>query len=176
MNVFCSHSLILFLCISMMGCGRVIKHDDYWLAFADANSDNYGYADRNGKTVIPLGKYTMCFTDTFRTYAIVLKEQSGFVAIDRQENILYNVFPFDNGPDYVEDGLFRIIENHKIGFADAKTGAVIIKPQFDCAFPFENGKAKVSTDCKSQFRGEHQIWISEKWFYIDKSGRMINRP
>lgn len=173
-------SLYIVVCIfvvtDFIGCASVVKRDDYWLAFADAEYDNYGYADRNGKAVIPLGKYTMCFTDTFRTYAIVLKPQSGFVAIDRQENVLYNVFPFDNGPDYVEDGLFRIIEDHKIGFADAKTGTVIIKPQFDCAFPFENGKAKVSTDCKSQFKGEHQIWVSEKWFYIDKSGRNIDQP
>ena len=56
-----------------------------------------------GEIIIPLGKYAICFTDTFRTYAIVLKSHKGFVAIDRQENILYEVFPFDNGPDYTSE-------------------------------------------------------------------------
>ncbi|MBL7994374.1 WG repeat-containing protein [bacterium] len=168
-------ALSFFIAI-ITACAHIRPHDDYLLSFTDESTDQYGYRDAKGRAVISLGKYTMCFTDTFRTYAIVLKEHSGFVAIDRQENVLYNVFPFDNGPDYVEDGLFRIIEDRKIGFADAKTGIVIIKPQFDCAFPFENGKAKVSTDCKSEFRGEHKIWISENWFYIDKSGRNIDQP
>ncbi|HPV20866.1 MAG TPA: hypothetical protein PK102_04435 [bacterium] len=36
---------------------------------------------------------------------------------------------------------------------------------------FENGKAKVSKDCKTSIENEHIIWESEKWFYIDKKGR-----
>ena len=89
--------------------------------------------------------------------------------------MLYEVLPFDNGPDYVGEGVFRIIENNKIGFADARTGKIVIPPQFDCAFPFENGTAKVSTDCTSQMNGEHEIWESEKWFYIDKTGKTVNK-
>ena len=68
------------------------------------------------------------FTDTFRTYAIVAGKNFVFVAIDRQQKVLYNVFPFDNGPDYASDGLFRILKNNKIGYADELTGKVIINP------------------------------------------------
>lgn len=160
----------------LIGCASSVKHDDYWVAFADAEYDNYGYVDHNGKVIIPLGKYTMCFTDTFRTYAIVLKQNAGYIAIDRNEHRLYNVFPFDNGPDYASDGLFRIIENDKIGYADEKTGNIVIKPQFDCAFPFENGKAKVSDSCNKKLEGEHMMWMADSWYYIDKAGNPVDEP
>src|ERR1700733_6541583 len=68
----------------------------------------YGYVNSKGNVIIPFGKYSMCFTDTFKNFAIVLKSGSGFVVIDRMENVKYNVFPFDNGPDYVKEGYFRI--------------------------------------------------------------------
>jgi hypothetical protein len=109
-------------------------------------------------------------------YAIVVKPEIGFVAIDRQENILYKVFSYDNGPDEVSDGLFRIMENNKIGFADSLTGKVIIKPQFECAFHFENEVAQVSIDCKTQSDGEHNTWVSNNWYYIDKTGKKVNKP
>ena len=96
--------------------------------------------------------------------------------IFRQENILYIVFPFDNGPDYVSDGLFRILIDGKIGYADSATGKIIIQPQFDCAWQFENGVAKVSTDCTTKSDGEHSTWLSESWFYIDRTGKNVNPP
>ena len=123
-----------------------------------------------------MGKYAVCFTDTFRTYAILLNAQQEFVAIDRKETVLYKVFPFDNGPDYASNGLFRIVENTKIGFADAATGKIVIKPQFSCAFPFENGVAKVSNDCKAEPEGEYTSWISENWYYINTSGEKVDAP
>ena len=142
------------------------------IRFQDSARDEYGYINLHGDTVIPEGKYSFCFTDTFRTYAIVATDKA-FVGIDRKENILYTVFPFDNGPDYVEDGLFRIVENGKIGYADSATGKIVIRPQFTCARPFENGVAKVSMECQKIPDGEHWTWDSNKWFYIDKKGRKV---
>jgi hypothetical protein len=161
--------------IGLTNCTQPTKSNDYLISFVDTVKDEYGYRNQNGDTIIPLGKYGICYTDTFRTYAIVLKPSHGFVAIDKQENVLYEVFPFDNGPDYTSDGFFRIIKNNKIGFADSTTGKVIIKPLFDCAFPFENGLAKVSINCIEQPEGEHKRWISENWYYIDKSGNKISK-
>ncbi len=77
---------------------------------------------------------------------------------------------------FVQYGLFRIMENNKIGFADAATGKTVVKPQFDCAWPFENGVAKVSIDCKIQSDGEHSGWVSNNWYYIDKTGRKVEKP
>jgi len=86
------------------------------------------------------------------------------------------VFPFDNGPDYTSDGLFRILAKNRIGYADSSTGKIIINPQFECAWPFERGIAKVSIDCQKRADGEHSTWSSDRWYYIDKSGRKVDPP
>lgn len=172
-------TLLLFLFLAgiflTQGFAQSNKKPDYFLVITDTINDRYGYINQQGDTVIPLGKYDYCFTDTFRTYAIVHKTTGGYYAIDRKENTLYEVFNFDNGPDYAEEGLFRVIENGKIGYADAATGKVVIKPQYECAFPFENGAAKVSVKCKRTPEGEYVKWESEKWIYINKKGKVLKK-
>jgi hypothetical protein len=159
-----------------LSCSPVLKNNDYLISFTDTIKGENGYKNHNGDIVIPAGKYASCFTDTFRTYAIVAKSGIGFIAIDRKENILYKIFPYDNGPDYPSDGLFRIMLNNKIGYADSHTGKVMIDPKFDCAEPFEKGIAKVSNDCTVQSDGEHTSWESVKWYYIDKTGKKVEKP
>lgn len=79
------------------------------------------------------------------------------------------VYKIDNGPDYVSDGLFRIVgKNSKIGFADT-CGAIVIPPVFSYATPFHNGEAKVSFGGKNEKQGEYQSWKSNLWFLIKKS-------
>ncbi len=97
-----------------------------------------------------------------------------WVIMDSQKTALYEVFIFDNGPDYDSEGLIRVMKNGKIGYADAKTYAIVIEPQFDCAFPFENGKAKVSNQCQTVKDGEHSVWESAAWQYVDKTGKLVN--
>jgi hypothetical protein len=94
-----------------------------------------------------------------------------WVIKNRKKKTLYEVFPFDNGPDYPSEGLIRVVKNGKIGYANAKTYTLVIAPQFDCAFPFENGKAKVSYHCRTIKDGEHNIWTSDSWQYVDKKGK-----
>ena len=96
-----------------------------------------------------------------------------WVVRDSRGNVLYEIWPFDNGPDYPSEGLFRIVQNGKIGYADERTYQIAIAPQFDCAFPFENGKAKVSNQCKTVRDGEHNAWESDYWQYVDKKGALI---
>ena len=50
----------------------------------------------------------------------------------------------------------------------------MIKPQFDCAFPFEERKAKVSKNCKIQAEGEHSEWESDNWFLVDQKGKKVS--
>ena len=53
-------------------------------------------------------------------------------------------FVFDNGPDPVSDGLYRVVDDHgRIGYADAY-GVVRIAPRFAFGLPFANGVAKVT--------------------------------
>lgn len=169
--------LLLFLLLySFTAFAQTNKPKDYLVLFVDTTKNEYGYKNQNGDTVIQLGKYNICFTDTFRTYTIVFKKSLGFVAIDRQQKILYNVLALDNGPDYSSEGLFRILKKGKIGYADSLTGKIIIRPTFDCALPFENGGAKVSKYCdKVKFHDGHIFWSSHRWFYIDRTGRKVKK-
>jgi len=135
----------------------------------DKKTSMYAYYDENGNKV--LGDYYAAYTDTIKDFGIVSDPSS--VLIDRKGKHIYNIFIFDNGPDYTSDGLYRIVENGKIGYVDSITSRLVIKPIYDCAWPFENGKAKVSMNCKTIRDGEHSRWESEEWFYIDKQGRKI---
>ncbi len=94
-----------------------------------------------------------------------------WVIMDSKKTTLYDVFIYDNGPDYASEGLIRVVKNGKIGYANAQTYAIVIPPQYDCAFPFENGKAKVSNKCKTVKDGEHSVWTSDVWQYVDKKGK-----
>jgi WG containing repeat len=105
------------------------------------------------------------------SFSMTQTDDGKWVIVDRQKAVLYEVFIYDNGPDYPSEGLIRVLKNGKIGYADAKTYAIVIEPQFDCAFPFENGKAKVSNQCQTLKDGEHSVWESEDWRYVDKQGK-----
>ncbi|MDP3583484.1 MAG: hypothetical protein Q8S39_16225, partial [Ignavibacteria bacterium] len=91
------------------------------------------------------------------------------------EKILFDAYMFDNGPDELADGLFRIIRNGKIGYAD-KNGFIVIEPKFECADKFENGNANVALECRKvvdAYDSEHSRMESNSWFYIDKKGNKI---
>lgn len=168
---------MLMLCLLVFSCHSNTRSStdntklaqldkDYWIARTDQNTGKYAYYDANGHK--KLGDFAMAFTDTLREYAIVA--DSEIVLIDRTGKVKYKVFPFDNGPDEPSEGLYRIIgDNGKIGYADAQTAQIRIPPQYECAYPFENGKAKVANQCTKKLEGDYTIWQSEKWFYIDKN-------
>ncbi len=147
--------------------------EDYLLMVYDEGKNQYGYKDSEGKMVIPFGKYEMCFTDTMRSYAVVTTTEGGLIAIDRLQKKLYDVFVYDNGPDYPAEGLFRVMKGEKIGYADAKSGEIVIEPAYACAWPFDGGKARVSRDCTKEQDGENTIWLSDNWFMIDKEGKEV---
>jgi len=107
--------------------------------------------------------------DSSKIKDIVYKEGVGFVAVDKNRNVLFEVFPFDNGPDYPSEGIFRIIEKGKIGYADLQ-GRIIIFPQFDAALPFINGMAAYCEGCSERIYGEHKSWEGGKWGFINKAG------
>jgi len=130
-----------------------------------------GYVNRQGDTLIPLGRYQYCFFDTVATFAIV-GDTTGVYAIDRNFQRLFEVYWFDNGIDYVQDGLFRIKRFGKIGYAN-EHGIVVIEPQYACANPFSDGKARVSYDCRFKKEGDYIEMLSSGWFYIDAVGKMI---
>ena len=161
---------LLFIMLFLIACqGK----NDYLIKVTDSATGKAGYINRKGDTVISLGKYDYCFTDTFKNYALVTQTKSGIIGINRNEALLYRVFVFDNGPDYVSNGYFRIIKNNKLGYADT-LGNIAIPPVYGCAFPFKDGVAKVSYKCLTlQYDDEHSSWQSNNWFYIDKTGKRL---
>ena len=135
------------------------------------------YLNEQGDTIIPYGKYKFCQADTIRNigFAYENKQDARIVCIDNQGKELFYVFQYDNGPDYIREGLFRIMdEGGQIGFSDS-LGNVVIKPLFKFAFPFEDGKAKVTLtgEQKAMPDREHREWVSDKWQYINKKGELI---
>jgi hypothetical protein len=154
-----------------------LNSTDFLLLSSNEDSLNgappsYSYVDQMGKTVIPDGKYLSSFTDTFKTFAIVMDSSGALIGIDQRENLLFEVFMFDNGPDYLEEGLFRVMRNGKMGYANAE-GEVVIPCRFECAYPFEGGKARVADTCEVTSEGEYNRWESEAWYFIDKSGNRV---
>jgi hypothetical protein len=166
--------LILFFTIKIKS-----QDNDYWFRKCDTSAiDNCGYTDKAGNIEIPFGKYFICFTDTFKNYAIVLLPEEGFIGIDKHEKKLFTVYPIDNGPDYISDGTFRITENNKVGIADT-SGSILIKPIYDFTFGFKNGLAIVNIGGHkekvepSDPNSEYIFWSGGKWGVINKQGKII---
>lgn len=117
-----------------------------------------------------------CFVadDPFPYCTYMDKLTGGFRVVDRHLQEPYQVYLFDNGPDYPQEGRYRIRLNGKIGFADEETGAIVVAPIYDCAFPYEDGKASVGFGCKEESDGEHRWWSGGKWQDIDRQGKVID--
>lgn len=176
MNIKSKVSLLFSISLFIATIGFSQQTDNYLIKIHEGKYDERGvntaYINSNGDTIIPYNKYFYCFTDTLKYFAIVIDYNTKCIAIDKNENVLFEVFWCDNGPDYFSEGLFRIKEKGKIGYANEK-GEIVILPQFECAFPFDNGIAKVSFECSTQQDFEHSKWISNNWFFIDKNGKRI---
>lgn len=166
---------ILLVFISM----NIYAQDDklyiYYYPNFEAVDATLGYEDASGKVIIPAGKYPYLFTDVFDKIAFVLlKDKKGVYAIDRSEKILFQVCSFELGPDIISNGLFRIIENGKIGFANMN-GEIVIKPNWGFIFPFqENGLAIF---CEKGnwiwIDKEHRKFFGGKWGAMNTKGNII---
>ncbi|QNR25511.1 WG repeat-containing protein [Croceimicrobium hydrocarbonivorans] len=156
---------------------------EFLIAVTDEEHLQYGsrvaYLNKKGDTIIPFGKYGYLGTDTLTHYANVFEyptdTSSGRrIAIDRNQNILYDLVFFDNGPDYFHEGLVRVERNEKMGFAN-KYGQILIPCDYDFVWWFEKGKAKVTFDAR-EIRDKYDYHTrieSEEWFYIDRNGKRI---
>lgn len=149
-----------------------ISNDEPLIVFRNDETNTCGYKNLNGDLVIP-DKYSFCYTDTLHNYAAVADPQKGWIAIDKNDFPLYQIFVYDNGPDYESEGLFRIIIDELIGYADFQTGKIIIAPQYRCAYPFEGSSAKVAVNCRKIPSGEYTTWQSDYWYFINKEGKRI---
>lgn len=92
------------------------------------------YLNERGDTIVPYGKYRYCQTDTIKKIGFAYENKpkdARIICINDAGKELFYVFKYDNGPDYIQEGLFRIMdEDGLVGFADS-LGNVIIEPQFN---------------------------------------------
>jgi hypothetical protein len=104
--------------------------------------------------------------------AIITKD--GWVVINKKMKVLYVPYIYDNGPDYISEGLSRYVDKGKIGFVNIK-GKVIIPAAYDFVSPFEDGKAQFCNGCKSIQEGEHSYMDPKSgvWGTINKKGKVV---
>jgi len=155
---------------------------DTLIAITDEDHLQFGarvaFVNEKADTIIPFGKYAYFGTDTLMHYAHVMIHPNDStygrqIAIDQNQNILYDIVMFDNGPDYFNEGLIRVLRNGKMGYAN-KYGQVVIPCEYDYARWFENGKAEVTYNAKEYIDlDEHRRVESDDWFEIDKKGNRI---
>jgi hypothetical protein len=153
------------------------KGKNYLLSYIDSTSEEEltGFKSTDGKIIIK-AKFNHSYTDTFYTMAIVLKNWE-WVGIDRNEKVILKPFIYDNGPDYVEEGLFRFVENNKIGFANLD-GQKKILPQFDFATPFVDGLSEYTLGGhrENEKGGEHWYWTGGyETGYVNKFGQRFKK-
>lgn len=153
-------TISLFLLFCNLGYGQKkfkveVKDTGTW-------RDIYCLIDEQGNLIRQLdtSKYYVSFNnDQYAYFAIFGKKgSSGWTAIDANENELFKVYNTSFGepsPDYLIENMIRIIdENEKIGFANIK-GEIIIRPQFEIATSFHNGKAIIGKTCKKVPWNDH---------------------
>jgi hypothetical protein len=146
--------------------------------YSKERGEKYGYVDLMDKVKIPF-EYSIIFnsefTDSIAFVGIIENGKGKIKAIDRNNRKLFTVFNYDNGPDYVKEGLFRIQDDSigYIGFADMD-GNIIIPTHFFYADSFSEGFAAFNVGGKIEpIDEEHDAIVGGKWGYIDKTGKEI---
>lgn len=121
------------------------NHDRF--AFTEGDGEVYGYKDGQGNVVIaPRFGYAYEFGSGGVAAAVERPTEEGgaarFVFIDPSGKELAVAYPFDNGPDYFQEGFARIVDGDQVGFLD-RTGVITVAPQFAGAMSFCHGQATV---------------------------------
>jgi hypothetical protein len=101
----------------------------------------------------------------------------GWMYVNRKGKVVITGVPtLDNWADEFHEGLVRTVKNGKVGFANRK-GKLVIPPNYDWAWPFENGVAEVCNGCREECTGdcEHRIMVGGKRFQINRHGALLRQ-
>ncbi|MBM9545385.1 WG repeat-containing protein [Leptospira sp. 201903074] len=133
----------------------------------------YGYKNKSGKiTIKPQYQQAMDFTKEGISFVV---SNNKWVCIDTKNQLLLQVYIYDNGPDYYSEKLARFVENKKFGFFDSHCKKQI-PANYDFVYPFENGHSIVCNGCESKLNGEHSTIVGGKYGLINKKGKIIIPP
>lgn len=119
------------------------------VAFMDEKTELWGYKTKAGAIVLP-AQYLSASEFWPGGFAeVVIRDASGSAPskpwrwIDPSGKVIAIAYPFDNGADYYQDGFFRVIDARgRLGFMNDR-GQIVIPPQYDFAWQFCNGAAKI---------------------------------
>ncbi|MCE9600003.1 MAG: WG repeat-containing protein, partial [Spirochaetia bacterium] len=129
----------------------------------------YGFKNEKGDVRLTARYF---FASEFNRHGFAsVAEESGFFFIDQKGKHRFQMFAYDNGPDYFAEGLARFVEKGKVGFFNEKAERVI-PATFDFATPFENGFTVACNGCKRKMDGEHWTMEGGKWMVLRKSGKV----
>lgn len=167
----------LLVIVFLLSIGvSLVAQKDYWLRATDSDG-NQAFFDQRGNVKIPFGKYEMILSDTLIHFAFVYSPEMGIVAIDQNEQILFKPLIVDNfQPDMPHYGLFRIVENEKIGFANMN-GEIILPAHFEAVKSFQDSIAAFCVGCKMEYDElEYGYWSGGKWGFINLKGDTLVKP
>lgn len=161
----------LFCAVALLACHPQALTDPASLTSFEENGW-YGYRNTRGTVVIP-PKYSIAYGFSPEGVAFVAGD-GGWACINTDGQKLLTPFISDNGPDELREGLFRYVQDQKIGFADASC-QVAIPATYDSAYWFQEGLAVVCNACKELpiHGGEHFDVQGGTWGYIDKTGALV---
>jgi hypothetical protein len=144
-----------------------------------------GVKDGTGKIIIPAvhqdiynHDFNLPITDELiNLWPVNDKEKtknSFGVYYNRKGVLLLRPYAYDNGPDYLQEGLFRFVENNKVGFAN-RFGVKQIQAQFDFAEPFTLGTSFFCNGCYFDLKKdpEHPPLVGGEYGFIDKNGKIL---
>jgi hypothetical protein len=150
-----------------------IRAGDPGVLYAFEQGEYIGFKDAKGHIILP-ARYMFTVSDTFsRKAAIVIDSVGGPMVIDKTGKKILSPYIYDNGPDYVVEGVFRVVdENKKMGFADLD-GNVVIPIKYDFVTEFHDGLACFGSGYTVEQKGEMSFMKGGKWGFIDHKGDTI---
>lgn len=161
---------ILLAFIPFINCKA--QQNQTWFKTCDSvNTNLCGYATEDGTITISTGKYDFCYSNEFNTIAFV-KLKSKVWAINKQETLLFEIYCEKQQPDSPVDGIFRIVKNNKIGYANLE-GEIIVPPKYDAGTAFINGMAFINVGCITNTEKNETFWKGGKWGAINLKGDVV---
>jgi hypothetical protein len=133
-------------------------------SFKDPATGKHGFKDKAGKVAIaPSFSHVYEFSPAGVAGVVVdVKDGSPFQFIDPSGKLLARAYAFDNGPDYWQEGMARIVDDAKrVGYITDR-GVIAIAPKYLSAAAFCHGKAEVE--------------IEGETYFIDKQGNKTTPP
>lgn len=117
------------------------------------------FVDKKGRVVVE----TPCIliSDFYDDIAMCTNKLFKEGYINREGKVIVEPKYSTQDHDRFSEGLASVKENGKWGYID-KTGALVIKPQFEISYSFHEGLAATRMD--------------KKWGFIDKTGKFVIEP